>query len=312
MDRMDRMDFKTFTDEVRDNIGDYLLQYDIDEISVNKVTKNNGLVLTGITIREEGKNIAPNIYLDGYYQQYLAGESMHDIYSDIAGVYRDSAVMSSNYSANITEYDSSRLFIKLVGIEENREYLENVVYEPFQDMAATVRCISSMDEHGIASYAVTQEVLMSWGVNRSEVIEAAKANTTELFPPRIVDMNVMLKEMTGADMPEFPDGERVYVITNSTGINGAASILNPEVLETASKRLGGDLLILPSSIHECIALRDNDLDADFFAEMVREVNSQVVQREEKLTDSVYRYDAEEKKLSIASERERDNEDYLDR
>ena len=38
-------------------------------------------------------------------------------------------------------------------------------------------------------------------------------------------------------------------------LSGASVILYPDVLRMAAKKLGGDLLVLPSSIHEVIIMR---------------------------------------------------------
>ena len=37
------------------------------DVTVNKVTKNNDLVLDGLVIKATDTNIAPTIYLNGYY-----------------------------------------------------------------------------------------------------------------------------------------------------------------------------------------------------------------------------------------------------
>ena len=39
------------------------------EITVHRVPKNNGVVLDGLTIMKKGRNIAPTIYLDSYYEK---------------------------------------------------------------------------------------------------------------------------------------------------------------------------------------------------------------------------------------------------
>ena len=42
-------------------------------VMVHKVTKNNNLVLTGISIRSKEVNLAPTIYMDGYDKELLDG-----------------------------------------------------------------------------------------------------------------------------------------------------------------------------------------------------------------------------------------------
>lgn len=41
-------------------------------VRVQKVNKNNGLVLDGLTILAEGVNVSPTIYLNGFFEEYLS------------------------------------------------------------------------------------------------------------------------------------------------------------------------------------------------------------------------------------------------
>lgn len=45
-----------------------------------------------------------------------------------------------------------------------------------------------------------------------------------------------------------------YVISNNKGINGAVSMLYEDGLHDLAEKLGSDLYIMPSSIHEVIAV----------------------------------------------------------
>lgn len=65
-----------------------------------------------------------------------------------------------------------------------------------------------------------------------------------LMPPEIADM--MLGEM--------PPEQQMYVISNNKGINGAVSMLYEDGLHELAEKLGSDLYIMPSSIHEVIAV----------------------------------------------------------
>ena len=80
-------------------------------------------------------------------------------------------------------------------------------------------------------------------------------------------------------------------------LSGASVILYPDVLRMAAKKLGGDLLVLPSSIHEVILVRHENIgEYDKIAEFVKEINQKEVLSEDVLSDSVYRY--EEKNASF--------------
>ena len=80
------MDFEEFKNSVADQIKDFLPEKYADAaVDLQEVTKNNDTVLTGILIRTEESNIAPNIYLEGYFEQYQDGRDMDDILQNIAG-----------------------------------------------------------------------------------------------------------------------------------------------------------------------------------------------------------------------------------
>ncbi len=73
-------------------------------------------------------------------------------------------------------------------------------------------------------------------------------------------------------------------------LSGASVILYPDVLRMAAKKLGGDLLVLPSSIHEVIIMRwENGAEYDEITEIVKEINQKEVMPEDVLLDSVCFY-----------------------
>ncbi len=66
-------------------------------------------------------------------------------------------------------------------------------------------------------------------------------------------------------------------------------------MDQAAERAGGDFFILPSSIHEVLIVPDNgEMKLPELEAMVRDVNATQVAPPDKLTDSVYHYDAREK------------------
>lgn len=311
---MDRMDFREFAENIRTNISDYLMQYDVDSIELGKVNKNNGIALTALLIKLKASVVTPSIYLDGYYTQYLSGREMTEIYSDISDVFRNSMSFTNDYEKAaevISDGDKNRFFLKVVGYEKNREQLQGYAYEQYLDMAVTLRYMVGDDENGIASAPVSIDMLQRMGIARSEAMEAAKENTRKMFPEKISDMKEIIAELTGEEDiydEEIPDN-LMLVISNDRGINGATNIIYPDVLEKAAEKLGGELYVFPSSIHELIAIPAVTGEPEEFQYMVSMINRNEVMPQEILTDSVYRYDAVEKKLTIAAS---ENQNYADR
>lgn len=82
---------------------------------------------------------------------------------------------------------------------------------------------------------------------------------------------------------------QMLILSNETKFNGAAAITNKAVLNLACERLGADTIyILPSSIHECLAIAMGD--PDELRNMVCEVNDTQVVPQERLSYNVYKYE----------------------
>ena len=77
-------------------------------------------------------------------------------------------------------------------------------------------------------------------------------------------------------------------------------MLLPDILQKSSELLQDDLLLLPSSVHELIVLRATGADYRELKRIVREINDTVVDPEEILSDSVYKYSREQSEVTIAA------------
>ena len=87
---------------------------------------------------------------------------------------------------------------------------------------------------------------------------------------------------------EFGNGCAPVIVTNRSGIYGAASVL--AIAEQAEEQIGA-FYMLPSSVHEVLLLPESmGISYEEAALMVQEVNSSEVGPEDFLSDTVYRYE----------------------
>lgn len=100
---------------------------------------------------------------------------------------------------------------------------------------------------------------------------------------------------------EIPPEQTMWVISNEKGINGAASMLYENELHELAESLESDLYILPSSVHEVIAVSSGMGSPEMLAKMVVEVNMQEVSLDERLSNQVYHYDKDLRKLTLATD-----------
>ena len=72
-----------------------------------------------------------------------------------------------------------------------------------------------------------------------------------------------------------------------------------DILEDLSQKLNGNFFIMPSSIYECIIHDESSNNTQFLKDLIFSQNKEVVAKNEFLSNSVYRYSADSKKIEIA-------------
>lgn len=192
----------------------------------------------------------------------------------------------------------NKVFAKVVGKQENIEMLKTIPYTNVcNNLAVTYRYLLSISEDGMTSALVTKDMMYEEGLTREELHECAMKNTKDMFPLKAAEMQDILKELEEPVI--VPDGMdiKLVVLTNERQINGVISIAYPDFLQDVSKNFfeGGNFKILPSSVHEVIAVPDS-METDAMLDLVGEANSSVVEERDILSDAVYQYDAVNKKV----------------
>lgn len=301
------MTFDEFKASVADNIKDYLPeQYQNAEVTLQEVTKSNDITLTGLMIKNEDSNIAPNIYLEGFFEQYNDGKDMSDIMQSISDLRVNNELTQGFDTSRITELGKveDHIICRLVNQEMNAEFLANRPYTAFEDLAVVYAVDLGSHQGGRMSAPITNQMMEQYGITTEELHDIALHNLSESQ----IDFKTMretLMEMMGIteDDPQAafmlpPEDEMgMYILTNAEKLDGAAAILDAKTMQDISEKLGGDFVVLPSSRHEVIVLpmRD-DMNIRVLEGMVQEVNAGQVAPEDRLSDHVYQYDSENHEL----------------
>ncbi len=275
-------------------------------VTIQDIIKNNDTHLDGLTILADQSNISPTIYLNQYYEQFLHGKTLSEIYTEILLAYEKHLPKKNIDVSFFTDYSKVKehIIFKLVNYERNRELLKQVPHIRYLDLAIVFNCLISADEDGCATILIHNHHLSFWNVSTDELYELAKVNTPKLLSHRIHSMSDIIKEVfddedLSAVLSEEADVIPMYILTNRQKLHGSACIVYENLLSSIADRLNSDLYVLPSSIHEVILIPSAS--ANSYAElssMVREVNATQVSREEVLSDHVYYYSRTSKKLSM--------------
>lgn len=277
-------------------------------VHIRDIIKNNDTHLDGLTLLSDTTNLSPTLYLNHYFTQYEKGRSLPEIEDDILNTYHESCPGRSIDISFFTDYDKvkSRIIFKLVNYERNRELLQDVPHYRFLDLALIFNCLVESSASGNATILIHEHHLSYWDITRDDLYALAQQNTPKLLSYELRNMTDVLKELfsdeeLAGDMPAFdiPSGDFMYVLTNRYKLNGSGCILYPNLLHDFAKRLDSDLFILPSSIHEVLIIpAKSHSSPDELSDMVKDVNSSQLSREEILSDHIYYFSRENGQLTM--------------
>ncbi len=307
--------------EFQEKIKKALQEYGGSEMTVriSKVRKNNGHILTGVSMYKPGSNITPTLYIDDYLKRYEEGITFGEIMKDIIYMLENYAIDRELDISFFTEWDRAkrRIVYRLINAEKNEELLKEVPYIPFMDLAIVFYYLMGDKSMGNASIMIHKKHLAVWEVEEKSLYDVAVKNTHKMLPYAIQNISQLMRDVLfeniGKQMGEkgctdkecveeitdrmmeqlSPIHQQVnmYVLSNNSRYYGAACILYKDLLRKFAESHDADIYILPSSVHEMILLPDRGgEDPVKLAEMVRDVNDTQLSPEEVLSDSVYYYD----------------------
>ena len=296
---------KLIMDVLKDRIGnDY-------EVAEREVTKNNGVILSGLSITKKDATISPTIYLESMEEEYEKGMvNISQIIERIIDTVkkepeRDSLPNGLAGIVNDPEKVYENCYPRVVNAEKNTELLKEVPHDLYLDLAVVyvIRIWDIFDTPG--NIMIRNDLADKIGLSRDRLRESAFKNLRRdgYVTSTLTDM---LKGMLG-DMDEIHNEDfcdtasfQMYVVTNDSRYFGANCLLDNEVFVELSDRLGSDLYVLPSSVHEVICVEaSNGVNPMDLAELVHSVNSSSVSDEDYLSDTIYHFQKENRRLTIA-------------
>lgn len=208
-------------------------------------------------------------------------------------------------TSDITKWENvkGRIFLHLVNYERHKTDLADNAYVPFLDLAILFYC--NIRQAGLDGFYVKKKHLSIWGQDIKSVLQTAAENTfreDNVLVKSAKDVLIQDLQVEPHRVPMTPGSEEKLLITLSNKVLsfGGAMLLNIPVLKKLADALNSSLYLLPSSIHEILAVcPDPARDLSYLTDMVKELNQTSVSPEEYLSDNVYYFDRERYEIGIA-------------
>jgi hypothetical protein len=306
------MNYEIFKEVVAEKIMSYMPdKYKDMEPRITPVSKVN-VTLDGLNLSGGNTNISPTIYINDMYKKYEQCGDLNETLQAASELMVHAFEQIPDVKPQIDFSDAKdKIVFQLINTQQNEQLLSQVPHREFQDLSIIYKMVIKVEAEGVQSTKVTNELAAHIGMDEEQLFKAAVENTKRIFPPTVRSMNEVMKEMFLRDgMPaemaemmigEIPPEQTMWVISNKEGINGAVSMLYENELHELAENLGSDLYILPSSVHEVLAVSSDLGDPEELAQMVVEVNMQEVSLDERLSNQVYHYDKDLRKLTLATD-----------
>ncbi len=279
------------------------------KVQIVSANKNNGVTLTGITASRPESSGGACIYLNGYYEGYCDSQITLDwVTEDVYGKFVEHCNDLDGVDMKLLwdwEAAKTRIRAKLVNREMNCGFLKKVPHRDFLDLAVIYYVtVEGLPEGVNGAFTVSDGNMEMWKKEEDDLYQMAVSNMRLDGKPVFEDMEKVIRSMVPEEIPDLAVGIpkfRFYVLTNPQKVFGAVELLDGSTLKEIGDELGCDFIVLPSSLHESIIIpADVSVAYQELAEMVTDINRNVVSVEERLSDHVYLYEREEGILRIAA------------
>ena len=203
---------------------------------------------------------------------------------------------------------------RMIHNASNQVLLSDVPHIPYLDLSIIFFLSLERTETGQVTAMIHNSHARMWNVTAKDLWRLARENTPREFPAEIQSMQELLQTMAGDTSQDACDPSLLelllqspsetiplYVLTNQTGLYGAACMIYQDILKDFAARLEKDLIVLPSSVHEVLLTPDSpNTSYEDLSNMVRTINTQEVPLEDQLSNQVYLYTRSDDRLRIVS------------
>ncbi len=245
-------------------------------------------ILEGYAILKPDSNTYPVIYNNESIIQ-MSDKELIEYMESILERDMPTSEKVSNVMKNM-DYIKENLYMSLISLKRNAEELEqeDISFIPVEDMAIIFYIHIRFGESS-GKLVIKNGMLKAVHLTKKEAFLYAKRNllkNCEIIDVEKIVQQYMKKNYSLEDKTE-KKGE-MLVVTTKNRVEGAALMLVEEVMEELSKYFSSRFLILPSSIHEFIAIPYTcEYSINSWRKTVREVNATVLSPNEYLSDNVF-------------------------
>ena len=209
------MGIESFAEDVKESVKKRL--GNSFDVTVRREKKNNGIICTGLCVKEHNASVSPVVYIDSHYDTYKKGNTTP---ADTANYVADTCrrrrpVVDIRRFLNYEDVRNSIVY-KLINTDKNRELLEDLPHMEYLDLSIVFQFMVKQEEMEAGTILIHNAHAKLWGVSVGELHSAAVRNTPKLLGYEVKSFGqVMCEIMPEKSFPEDSEyGVPLYLLSN--------------------------------------------------------------------------------------------------
>lgn len=307
--------FESFKETIKSRIGEYLTEdFENANMTFSDVKKSNGTCYEALMIRradEQKYSVVPALNMNLAYEAYTNGtKDIEEILKELADIRMNAPIPEGLNRNMFSEFDlaSGRIYPRLINADMNSGYIENKPHVQVADLVVVFTLRINEDSSGFAEAVIDNDLMKMWGVNVDDLNKAAMDNLAASTPIFINLEDALFGNFDGSgfnlDTIDEDSPLPLFMLTNKQKTKGAVMCICSKYMDQIIDKFG-EVFVLPSSVDEVLimpksSIRRQDMEVSDIVRMVRQVNEEAVKPEDRLSDNVYEYDAENRRLVLAT------------
>ena len=263
---------------IKNNIPKEYKNYSIELHSIKKLNQS----LDGICILDKNADtvVSPVIYADELYGEYIKTDNLDTTIMLAVNMLIEH--FTDTKSINISDIENNTVAV-LLNYEQNKNMLKNIMYVRYREFAIVFRWIMKCDNNGVLGCLVNNEMAKALSLDEDTLYVKSLENMRRLLP-------VSVKQIT--DLLSLPRDENlpVFVLGNKYGLEGAAYILQYEIMRTVQNAINTAFYILLPCIHEALLIPQSYCTEDDLKRVILAIRNDTADKTELLSNKVYLFD----------------------
>jgi hypothetical protein len=279
------LDKRTFRDVILEEFYRQLPEgYDL---TVKETVKPNDIKMTGISLTKEGSTIGAVAYVENMYEMYReTGKEPAEIVSGYMEAIKYQNLEGLDAHVFTAEDILANCSYRMANRDTNRERLQGALIKEIPGMTdIVIYPVYEVEINGHkGTVIITEQIAEEKGLTIDQIHEAAEKHTEKRM--EIIHLSERLASVIGASAEAFESP--FYVSYDTANTTDEATVLGaPSILQAQTE----PMYIIPSSRHELLFLpKSFEPDVEKLKALVHEVNTEVLNPEDFLSNNVYELD----------------------